>query len=544
MWVQISKKTMIYYKYSNTRGAYIGSLIKFALFANYSTKLQRLESSVELLITIFENLKYVKDEQKLYHYIDNIWKELSFNDFSTLVGSYCYNNDYKFTESICKQLYFLAKTSEVFQIKTWPSVSARGFKNIAFNVMENKFENHKPELYLKYLSPIEIKQTNISLDLFPNINKWLNFISKNDAKVKDVLMSFIRIALTKNKTQYYLELVGPGGTGKSTFANLLIALVGNENYASTELNLMEHNRFETSNFYGKPLIVITDAHRYTGDVSVLRKLLGGDPVRMEEKFKAAFKFLFTGLILVNSNEDIHSSDYTTGLIRRRIAWDLDQKPELKENLIDLTDNSGLFITELSNFATYLLKNKDLENISKDPLGYSENLKKFQDIKTIRVNSIANFIDNHVINLFNSNFPTNPAKSSIDKFNGILEYISINTAYEDFANTNRFEKFSTTKFNTKFIDLMKNIFKFTFKYERSNSTYYYKDLALKFIIDDLNYLVIYLGLNFKDVYFLKYKPEELEIIKTKFFNLKTTNSKEFNKEFKEFIVPQQNIKIKE
>jgi putative DNA primase/helicase len=46
------------------------------------------------------------------------------------------------------------------------------------------------------------------------------------------------------KYQRFLHLIGPGGTGKSTFIRLLQSLAGEKNTVSTDLKQLEQNRFE------------------------------------------------------------------------------------------------------------------------------------------------------------------------------------------------------------------------------------------------------------------------------------------------------------
>ena len=82
----------------------------------------------------------------------------------------------------------------------------------------------------------------------------------------------------------------------------------------------ESNRFETANFYGKKLIVITDSEQYTGDVSVLKKITGQDELRYEKKgVQQTSGFRFPGIVWLAANEAMQSKDYTSGLRRRRLS---------------------------------------------------------------------------------------------------------------------------------------------------------------------------------------------------------------------------------
>ena len=89
---------------------------------------------------------------------------------------------------------------------------------------------------------------------------------------------------------------------------------------TTELRHLETSRFETATIYNKRLVLVTDAERYTGSISTLKALTGGDPLRYEEKHKQSRnQFQPTAMVAIAANETIQSGEYTSGLRRRRIT---------------------------------------------------------------------------------------------------------------------------------------------------------------------------------------------------------------------------------
>ncbi|MGZ5054442.1 MAG: DNA primase family protein [Methylobacter sp.] len=151
------------------------------------------------------------------------------------------------------------------------------------------------------------------------IKQWLWEVSGHDVEVINIIRAFFRITLIGGEVQKFLEIVGPGGTGKSTLIRLLIMFVGESNHAATDLKNLEQNRFEAATLYGKRLAVISDSSRYGGEVSVLKAITGGDPIRHERKNQQqSGSFLFEGVVVIASNEAIQSTDYSSGLARRRM----------------------------------------------------------------------------------------------------------------------------------------------------------------------------------------------------------------------------------
>jgi putative DNA primase/helicase len=98
---------------------------------------------------------------------------------------------------------------------------------------------------------------------------------------------------------------------------------------------LEKNRFETAALYGKKLLLITDSEKYGGEVSTLKAITGGDPIRFEKKNVQQCKaFTPTCMVIISANEPPQSSDYTSGLKRRRLTvpFNLQVEPSQRRDL--------------------------------------------------------------------------------------------------------------------------------------------------------------------------------------------------------------------
>jgi len=158
------------------------------------------------------------------------------------------------------------------------------------------------------------------------IKRWLWTASGEDMESINIIRAFFKMALVGGDIQKFLELIGAGGTGKSTLIRLLVAFIGEKNHAATDLKNLETNRFEAAALYGKRLVLISDSSRYGGEVSTLKALTGGDPVRFEKKNQQqSGSFVFDGVVVIASNEAIQTADYTSGLIRRRMPVNFNRK---------------------------------------------------------------------------------------------------------------------------------------------------------------------------------------------------------------------------
>jgi len=153
----------------------------------------------------------------------------------------------------------------------------------------------------------------------PVIQQWLNDCGLIQDEIEDIRAFFLMILIGDGaQVQKFLELTGSGSTGKSTLIRLLQQFIGHNNVTVTDLQQLEKNRFECASFYGKRLVLINDSAAYSESCENLKRATGGDDLRFEEKnIRKAAPFIYHGFIVVVANQPIQSSDYSTGLSRRR-----------------------------------------------------------------------------------------------------------------------------------------------------------------------------------------------------------------------------------
>ena len=198
------------------------------------------------------------------------------------------------------------------------------FLNGVLEVSTGEFLEHNREDYITWGLDFNYNPT---LEPGP-ITEWIYRTQYGDESRVQVLRAWLRACLVAqgHEIQRFLEIVGPGGRGKSTFANLCCALVGSGNYASTSLNQLEQSRFELSSIKGKRLTLINDSERYGGSAQIFKAMTGGDNLRYEEKMKNIGEpFVYTGMVMVVANEPIQTTDNTSGLNRRRLTLEFNRK---------------------------------------------------------------------------------------------------------------------------------------------------------------------------------------------------------------------------
>ena len=184
-----------------------------------------------------------------------------------------------------------------------------------------KLKPHSPDYRFTWRLPF--KWADRSVGCQP-IEEFLLKITGSE-QIAEVLLCYLAAIVTRRSDlQRYLELIGGGGTGKSTFMALAKALAGEENAVTSRLSLLEKNQFETAKFYRKLLVLFPDSERWQGEVSVLKQLTGQDPIRYERKGVQQCKdYVYEGMVILSANEPPESSDRTSGQERRKLTIGLD-----------------------------------------------------------------------------------------------------------------------------------------------------------------------------------------------------------------------------
>jgi phage/plasmid-associated DNA primase len=241
------------------------------------------------------------------------------------------------------------------------SIWSTGRKFIPFSngvldseTFEFKPGNHK-DLYLR---------SRLSYDYDPDAKcpEFLKWLDKSLHKKQSILIqAFCRALLTGYTAgERFLHLVGPGGTGKSTMQQLMIALAGFNAAHTSSLEIIETNKFETYNLMSKRLLLLTDESNYNKRMDVLKKLTSAsDTLRAERKYgKEIISFKPELLVCIASNEHITSNDTTSGLERRRLTIIMDKvvPPSERKQLLDVYEDriEGALVPEMSGIVTWAL----------------------------------------------------------------------------------------------------------------------------------------------------------------------------------------------
>ena len=204
------------------------------------------------------------------------------------------------------------------------------------------------------------------------IKAWLEWALDDDVQSVELIRGILAAILHRRyDLQKFLHLVGPGGTGKSTLVNLIIALVGHINTVATSFSALESDKFELARLHGKMLAVISDSERNGGSLQNFKAATGGDPLRYEIKHQQSTgNFVFKGWFVLISNEHLQNSDNSSGLERRRLTVYFKRRVS-DEQKLDWQSRGGeeaVLHAELPGLVNWLLElsQDDIARIIRNP----------------------------------------------------------------------------------------------------------------------------------------------------------------------------------
>lgn len=177
--------------------------------------------------------------------------------------------------------------------------------------------------------------------------EYLHFICEEQDS-PEMLLQFIGYSLTKDVGQQkFLVLNGEGGTGKSTVIRMIEALTGSSNVSNISLTDLQQ-RFASFGLMGKLLNSCADLEiSALEDTSIIKKILGEDTLRAEQKGRDAISFKSYAKLIFSINElPLVKSEKTNGFYRRLLV--------LTMNKVPLQKNPNLF-QELLSEVDYLLQ---------------------------------------------------------------------------------------------------------------------------------------------------------------------------------------------
>ncbi len=280
----------------------------------------------EVLLAHYDgDLAIHADSDTVHHYNGVVWNPLPDKELQREMAQIFIDAEVAYSQNGIKSAVETMKLSLPVM-----GVTARnliGFSNGVFDTRTGQFRQHSKTDWLLIASELPFSPPAEGETLAshaPNFWKWLRrSVANNDRKTDRVLAALFMVLANRYDWQLFLEVTGPGGSGKSVMAEICTMLAGKANTVSASMKALEDSR-DRALVVGYSLIIMPDMTRYAGDGAGIKAITGGDKVSIDPKHKAPYSTRIPAVVLAVNNNAMTFSDRSGGISRRRVIFNFSE----------------------------------------------------------------------------------------------------------------------------------------------------------------------------------------------------------------------------
>ncbi len=278
--------------------------------------------------------------QLLSRYEAGIWKIIPPSDFARDVAGLFQHLRAPFSSGKIASVVDTLKL--IIPQQDAPARRLIGFRNGVLDTGTGVFSPHNKAHWLRTLCDVDFTPPveGEALETHaPNFWRWLDRAAGSRADKRDVILAALFMVLANRYDwQLFLEVTGPGGSGKSILAEIATMLAGEDNATSATIETLESPR-ERAALIGFSLIRLPDQEKWSGDGAGLKAITGGDAVSVDPKYRDAYSTHIPAVILAVNNNPMRFTDRSGGVSRRRVIMHFpeliapeERDPKLKDKI--------------------------------------------------------------------------------------------------------------------------------------------------------------------------------------------------------------------
>lgn len=257
--------------------------------------------------------------QLLSRYENGIWKVIPPSDFARDVAGLFQRLRAPFSSGRIASVVDTLKL--IIPQQAAPARRLIGFRNGVLDTQSGIFSPHSKAHWLRTLCDVDFTPPVEGETLethAPNFWRWLDRAAGGRADKRDVILAALFMVLANRYDwQLFLEVTGPGGSGKSVLAEIATLLAGEDNATSADIDTLEDPRKRAS-LIGFSLIRLPDQEKWSGDGAGLKAITGGDAVSVDPKYQNPYSTHIPAVIIAVNNNPMRFTDRSGGVSRRRV----------------------------------------------------------------------------------------------------------------------------------------------------------------------------------------------------------------------------------
>ena len=225
------------------------------------------------------------------------------------------------------------------------------FKNGLYNIIDGSFVGFTPEHIITNKIPWDYTPDATC----PLVDNVLNRLSCNDAEIRALLEEVAGACLYRDNKLgggKAVILVGDKSNGKSTYIEMLHAMLGDKNISTLDFKELD-DRFSTAMLFGKLANLGDDiSDSFKEDVAIFKKIATGESIKAENKGKDAFQFIPYAKLIFSANNIPRMKDPTGAAMRRLLTIPLNAK--FSENDPDYDPQINVKLTQQEAMEYFIL----------------------------------------------------------------------------------------------------------------------------------------------------------------------------------------------
>lgn len=257
--------------------------------------------------------------QLLSRYENGIWKNIPAATFSRNVANLFQRLRAPFSSG--KIVSVVETLKLIIPQQDTPARRLIGFRNGVLDTQSGIFSPHSKSHWLRTLCDVDFTppvEGEMLETHAPNFWRWLDRAAGKNSQKRDVILAALFMVLANRYDwQLFLEVTGPGGSGKSILAEIATLLAGEDNATSADIDTLEDPRKRAS-LIGFSLIRLPDQEKWSGDGAGLKAITGGDAVSVDPKYQNPYSTHIPAVILAVNNNPMRFTDRSGGVSRRRV----------------------------------------------------------------------------------------------------------------------------------------------------------------------------------------------------------------------------------
>jgi P4 family phage/plasmid primase-like protien len=258
--------------------------------------------ALDKIVAHFTDIIYSLIDQSYYRYADGVYTQLADGQIKSMLNDFL---PFYFPKELITNTNLNAL---VERLKSHSDVRYEGrfnsdmyrvnLKNGIFDLRNRTLSQHSP----KFMSNIQLPFSYDPSAISPVFDGFLNSIFDSKEVEDYILKIWCYLLLPTYSFQKIFVWYGNGRNGKGVLSRIIEAMIGTANSAHEDIHELANGRFSTINLKDKLVNFSTELKTNELDLSMLKKLSGGDMIAADKKYKDKITFQNVARLIILANE--------------------------------------------------------------------------------------------------------------------------------------------------------------------------------------------------------------------------------------------------